>query len=92
MNWTQLEGRWDQLAGQVKSQWEKLTDDDLQRIAGQRQRLVGKLQERYGILKEDIEKQVNEWLGGVKPDQPSASATVSGPPASGPVTPRSKEP
>jgi uncharacterized protein YjbJ (UPF0337 family) len=66
MNWNQIEGRWDQLAGQVKSQWGKLTDDDLTTIAGKRQQLVGKLQERYGALKGDIEKQVNEWLGRIE--------------------------
>lgn len=65
MNWNQIEGRWDQLAGQLKSQWGKLTDDDLKNIAGKRQQLVGKLQERYGVLKEDIERQVNEWLSKV---------------------------
>jgi uncharacterized protein YjbJ (UPF0337 family) len=93
MNWTQIEGRWDQLAGQVKSQWGKLTDDDLKNIAGKRQQLVGKLQERYGILKEDIEKQVNEWLGGVNLDHAAASSTVSSPPtASAPATPPSKQP
>lgn len=93
MNWTQIEGRWDQLAGQVKSQWGKLTDDDLKNIAGKRQQLVGKLQERYGILKEDIEKQVNEWLGGIKPDQTSASPPVSSPPTpAAPATPASKQP
>jgi uncharacterized protein YjbJ (UPF0337 family) len=69
MNWSQVEGRWEQFAGQVKSQWGKLTDDDLKNIAGKRQQLVGKLQERYGVLKEDLEKQVNHWLGTVKPDQ-----------------------
>ena len=79
MNWTQIEGRWDQLAGQVKSQWGKLTDDDLKNIAGKRQQLVGKLQERYGVLKEDIEKQVNEWLASVKPDHASATPTPTPP-------------
>ena len=77
MNWNQIEGRWDQLAGQVKSQWGKLTDDDLKNIAGKRQQLVGKLQERYGILKDDIEKQVNHWLGTIKSDD----APDSKPPA-----------
>lgn len=68
MNWNQIEGRWDQLAGQVKSQWGKLTDDDLKNIAGKRQQLVGKLQERYGTLKDDIEKQINEWIERIQPD------------------------
>ena len=80
MNWSQVEGRWEQFAGQVKSQWGKLTDDDLQNIAGKRQQLVGKLQERYGILKEDLEKQVNHWLGTVEPQQ-----TAEGEPTDAPV-------
>jgi uncharacterized protein YjbJ (UPF0337 family) len=93
MNWTQIEGRWDQWAGQVKSQWGKLTDDDLKNIAGKRQQLVGKLQERYGVLKEEIETQVNAWLGGVKPDHASAPSTdSSAPTASTPSTPPSKQP
>jgi uncharacterized protein YjbJ (UPF0337 family) len=80
MNWNQIEGRWDQLAGQVKSQWGKLTDDDLKNIAGKRQELVGKLQERYGVLKGDIEKQVNEWIGKIGKVQPEP-ASASAPPA-----------
>jgi uncharacterized protein YjbJ (UPF0337 family) len=81
MNWTQIEGRWDQLAGQVKSQWGKLTDDDLKNIAGKRQQLAGKLQERYGILKEDVEKQINSWLGTVKPQHTDAPSppVIKGP-------------
>jgi uncharacterized protein YjbJ (UPF0337 family) len=80
MNWNQIEGRWDQLAGQVKSQWGKLTDDDLKNIAGKRQHLVGKLQERYGVLKEDIDNQINHWLGTIK----TGDAPESKPPAKKP--------
>lgn len=67
MNWTQIEGQWHQLAGQVKSKWAKLTDDDLKNVAGKQEQLVGKVQERYGILKEDAEKQVNGWLAKLSP-------------------------
>ena len=67
MNWTQLEGQWHQLAGQVKSRWGKLTDDDLTNVAGKKEHLVGKLQQHYGILKDDAEKQVDEWLAKFKP-------------------------
>jgi uncharacterized protein YjbJ (UPF0337 family) len=82
MNWNQIEGRWDQFAGQVKSQWGKLSDDDLKNIAGKRQQLVGKLQERYGVLKEDLEKQVNHWLGTVKTGEPASSpAKADAPPS-----------
>lgn len=77
MNWNQIEGRWEQWAGQVKSQWGKLTDDDLASIAGKRKQLVGKLQERYGALKGDIEKQVNDWLGTVEPE-PGKDAAAPG--------------
>ena len=74
MNWTQLEGQWHQLAGQVKSRWAKLTDDDLANVAGKKEHLVGKLQQHYGILKDDAEKQVDEWIEKIKPghgDKPS---------------------
>lgn len=62
MNWDQVEGQWHQVAGQVKSRWGKLTDDDVKFVAGKRMVLLGKLQERYGVLKDDAEKQIDEWL------------------------------
>jgi len=62
MNWSQIEGQWHQISGQAKSMWAKLTDDDLKNIAGKREQLIGKVQERYGILKEEAEKQVHEWI------------------------------
>src|SRR5271154_4358510 len=52
MNWEQFEGKWKQYSGKVKEKWGKLTDDDLQQIAARRDQLVGKIQERYGIAKE----------------------------------------
>jgi uncharacterized protein YjbJ (UPF0337 family) len=61
VNWEQTKGRWNQAKGAVKKQWGKLTDDDLTVIAGQRDQLVGKIQERYGIAKEEAEKQVKTW-------------------------------
>jgi uncharacterized protein YjbJ (UPF0337 family) len=62
MNWEQLEGKWKQLKGTVRQQWGKLTDNDLEYIAGKRDRLVGKLQERYGLAKEQAEQRADEWL------------------------------
>ena len=53
MNWDTIEGNWKQLTGQAKAQWGKLTGDDLSQIAGRRDQLVGKIQERYGVAKED---------------------------------------
>jgi uncharacterized protein YjbJ (UPF0337 family) len=61
VNWEQTKGRWNQMKGAVKKQWGKLTDDDLTVIAGQRDQLVGKIQERYGIAKEEADKQVKTW-------------------------------
>jgi uncharacterized protein YjbJ (UPF0337 family) len=62
MNWHQIEGKWKQLKGSVKQQWGKLTDDDLDQIAGTRDRFVGKLQERYGLAKEEAQRKADEWL------------------------------
>lgn len=61
MNWDQAKGKWKQMKGSVKTQWGKLTDDDLEIISGQRDLLVGKIQERYGISKDAALKQVDEW-------------------------------
>ncbi|HST09634.1 MAG TPA: CsbD family protein [Terriglobales bacterium] len=61
MNWDQVKGEWTQMKGSVRKQWGKLTDDDLDVIAGERERLVGKIQERYGIAKEEAEKQIANW-------------------------------
>ena len=60
MNWEQIKGHWNQLKGQVKTRWGDLTDDDLAVIEGERDKLVGKVQERYGITKEEAERQVDE--------------------------------
>ena len=65
MDWNQIEGKWHQLKGHVKSQWAKLTDDDLSIIAGKKEQLLGKLQEHYGILKEDAEKQIDKWAAKI---------------------------
>lgn len=61
MNWDRIEGNWKQAAGKAKVQWGKLTDDDLNVIAGRREQLAGKIQERYGIAKDEAEKQLSEW-------------------------------
>lgn len=61
MNKDRVEGNWLQFKGKVKEQWGKLTDDDLDVIAGKRDQLIGKLQERHGITLEEAEKQVTAW-------------------------------
>ena len=62
MNWDQVEGKWKQVRGSAKQQWGKLTDNDLEQIAGMRDKLVGKLQERYGIAQEEAQKKADEWI------------------------------
>ena len=62
MNWDQISGKWKQVKGSVKQQWGKVTDDDLDFIAGTRDKFVGKLQERYGLAKEDAERAADKWL------------------------------
>jgi uncharacterized protein YjbJ (UPF0337 family) len=61
MNWDQIEGKWKQAKGEVKQKWGKLTDDDLDVINGKQDVLVGKIQERYGISKEEAQKQLDGW-------------------------------
>lgn len=61
MNEDRIKGQWKQLAGQIKAKWGKLTDDDLKVAEGNSQYLAGKLQERYGIAKDEAEKQVREF-------------------------------
>ena len=62
MNSDQLEGKWKQAKGSIKERWGKLTDDDVSIINGQREQLIGKVQERYGLAKEEAQKQVDEWM------------------------------
>lgn len=61
MDWNRIEGSWKQIKGRVKEQWGKLTDDDLDVIAGRRDQLAGKVQERYGIAKDRVEKDISDW-------------------------------
>ena len=61
MNWDRIEGNWKQFKGSIKEQWGKMTDDQLDVIAGKRDQLTGMIQESYGISNEETEKQVTEW-------------------------------
>lgn len=62
MNWDHIEGNWKQFSGKAQQQWGKLTNDDLDVVEGRRTELVGKIQERYGIAKDEAEQQVDNWL------------------------------
>lgn len=61
MNWDIVKGKWKQAMGSAKSKWGDLTDDELQQIDGDRERLVGKVQEKYGVARDEAEKQVDDW-------------------------------
>jgi uncharacterized protein YjbJ (UPF0337 family) len=69
MNSDQLAGKWQQMKGEAKTRWGKLTDDDLMAISGQKDKLIGKLQERYGYAKEEANRRVEEWLTSSKDQQ-----------------------
>ncbi|PWE33624.1 CsbD family protein [Maritimibacter sp. 55A14] len=61
MNWDQIKGQWKQLKGSARRKWGEITDDELEQAQGDRDRLIGLVQERYGIAREAAEKQVDEW-------------------------------
>ncbi len=61
MNWDRIEGQWKQMKGSVKERWGKLTEDDLNVIGGKKDQLVGRVQERYGIAKDEAQTQVDDW-------------------------------
>ena len=77
MDWNRVEGNWKQLKGNVKEKWGRLTDDDLDVIAGKRDQLEGKIQERYGIARDQVRKDIDDWYGAQKwwaPDHPFRTA------------------
>jgi uncharacterized protein YjbJ (UPF0337 family) len=69
MNWNLIEGKWKQMKGQLREKWGNLTDDDLEMIAGKRDQLIGRLQVRYGIAKEEAAKQVDEFADSLQPKE-----------------------
>jgi len=92
MNWDRIEGNWKQFKGKVHAQWGKLTDDDLEVIDGHREELAGRIQEVYGISKDEAERQIERFesslsdirshgdMSGSKPRDPRDSRMSSGTP------------
>jgi uncharacterized protein YjbJ (UPF0337 family) len=70
MNWDQVAGQWNQMKADVKTKWAKLTDDDVAMVSAKKDALIGRIQERYGIVKEEAEKQVDEWIAKTTPRTP----------------------
>jgi|GEM_PF-228021 uncharacterized protein YjbJ (UPF0337 family) len=60
--WNQIAGKWKQITGDIRSKWGDLTDDELMQINGEREKLVGKIQERYGKTRVEVEREVDEWV------------------------------
>lgn len=67
MDWNRIEGNWKQLKGKVKEKWGQLTDDDLNVINGRREQLEGIIQERYGLAKDEVRREVDNWLKEQRP-------------------------
>ena len=68
MNWDRIEGNWKQFKGTAKQKWGKLTDDQLDVIAGKREHLAGKIQEAYGITLDASQRQIDQWQADQKED------------------------
>ena len=62
MDWNRVEVNWKQVKGLVREKWGQLTDDDLNMVNGKREQLEGKIQERYGMAKDKVRKDVDDWL------------------------------
>lgn len=62
MTWDQIQGKWKEVKGSVKQEFGSLTDNDLEMIAGNRDKLIGKLQERYGYNREEAQRRADQWL------------------------------
>lgn len=70
MNWETVQGNWKEFRGRVREQWGRLTNDEVDVIEGRRDKLVGKLQEHYGIAREEAERQVREWTDMLEVSRP----------------------
>ncbi len=64
--WDQIAGGWKQVKGEAHKQWGKLTDDDLEQVMGERDKLAGRIQQRYGVTKEEANRQIDQWANRLK--------------------------
>jgi uncharacterized protein YjbJ (UPF0337 family) len=78
MNWDRVEGNWKQLKGKAREKWGKLTDSDFETIAGKKDQLIGRIQERYGISKDEALKQADEWVKAQAIDERETRVHTSG--------------
>jgi len=87
MNWDQIEGNWKQMKGQFRQRWGKLTGGDLEQAQGARERLIGLLQERYGMVKEKAQQELDSFVQSLEGSDDDRSLT-----AAAPVPPHQAEP
>lgn len=66
MNWNRIEGNWKQMVGRAREKWGELTHDELDQVDGNRERLAGLLQERYGIAQDEANRRIDEWADDLK--------------------------
>ena len=76
MNWDRISGNWVQWKGRIQERWGKLTDDHLDVVAGRRDQLAGRIQEVYGLTKEETERQLRNWERNVAKDEFDAADLV----------------
>ena len=81
MNKDTVEGNWKQLKGKVRQQWGRITDDQIDVIGGKRDMLAGRIQESYGVTRDDAERQVRDWESSLRDEdfetRPAPGADVS---------------
>ena len=78
MNWDTVKGNWRQFTGSVKKTWGRLTDDELIEIAGDREMLLGKIQEKYGYAREEAQRRLGEWERSQEQQGAKRAGTVKG--------------
>jgi uncharacterized protein YjbJ (UPF0337 family) len=74
MNWDEIKGNWTEMKGKAREKWGDLTDDDMDRIAGQKDQMVGVLQQKYGRTKEDAEQEADDWADSLRDSTGMADA------------------
>ena len=78
MNWDRIEGNWKQFSGKAREKWGKLTDRDWQVIAGKKDQLVGRIQERYGMHKDQAQREADAWADTLRDEQAAPHTGTAG--------------
>lgn len=76
MNWDHLEGKWTRYTGAARERWGRITADDVQTMTGQKNNLVGRIQERFGVARAEAEKQAAEWSQALEEGRLESAASL----------------